>query len=145
MIASLPGRVEHVMGMPISIDLRGVDEDESGDCLDDCFVSLREVDDLLSLWRVDTPLCRLTRGEVDLADCPPEIAEVLALAAQAFVDTDGWFDGREPGGRLDPTGLVKGWALARVGRILTAAGLAAWCVNAAGDLLVRGSGWRIGI
>jgi thiamine biosynthesis lipoprotein len=147
MTRALTGRVEHIMGMPISIDVRRVNAEGFGidRCLEECFASLREVDDLLSLWRQDTPLARLARGELDVADCPPEIAEVLGLAAEAYIATDGWFDGRRPGGGIDPTGLAKGWALARVGRILTGAGVEEWCVNAAGDLLVRGAGWRIGI
>jgi hemoglobin-like flavoprotein len=32
---------------------------------------------------------------------------------------------------VDPTGLVKGWAVARVGRLLLDAGYQHWCITAA--------------
>ena len=58
--------------------------------------------------------------------------------------TGGYFDARA-GGRLDPSGLVKGWAVDRAAALLDAAGVARWCVDAGGDVRVRGGGWRIGV
>ena len=37
-------------------------------------------------------------------------------------ETGGPFTARDPEGRVDPTGLVKGWAVARVGHLLLDAG-----------------------
>ena len=49
--------------------------------------ALREADAVFSTYRDDSFVSRLDRGEIDLADCPPEVAEVLALgeAARAAV------------------------------------------------------------
>lgn len=50
---------------------------------------------------------------------------------------------------LDPSGLVKGWALERAVDRLVGAGVSRLCINAGGDVVVRGSApdepWRIGI
>jgi thiamine biosynthesis lipoprotein len=154
-------RREHVMGMPFSVDLRGVATRSAvavERVLDRCFDSLREADDLMSLWRADTPLARLSSGRSGLADMPPEVVEVLRLSVHARRETLGHFEARRPDGRIDPTGLVKGWALARVGRLLLAAGYQHWCLNGAGDVLVHGdssggaglrpgamSGWTVGV
>ncbi len=55
-----------------------------------------------------------------------------------------------PAGRLDPSGLVKGWAVAEAAERLTAAGARNFCINAGGDLIARGRPtpdrlWRLGI
>ena len=51
---------------------------------------------------------------------------------------------------LDPSGFVKGWALERAADRLAAAGAARCCINAGGDVVVRGRAgaarpWRVGI
>ena len=49
------------------------------------------------------------------------------------------------GGRLDPSGLVKGWAVAGAAARLAAAGARSLFINAGGDIATRGGPWRIGI
>jgi thiamine biosynthesis lipoprotein len=107
-------------------------------------------DDVFSLWRDDTPLCRLARGEITVDDCPPAVGEVLAECERYRVLTDGAFDARRPDGVLDPTGIVKTWAVARAAWRLDALGPSGWLIGASGDVLVSGFGpgrvpWRVGI
>lgn len=142
-------RVEHVMGMPVGIDVRRPAGDPAP-VLDRCYALLRRVDEMFSLWRDDTPMARYAAGTLDLDEAPPELAGVLALAHVARLWTDGWFDPHRPDGTPDPTGIVKGWAVARVAEVLDAAGLTSWCVNASGDVYVRGAPepsrpWQVGI
>ena len=58
--------------------------------------------------------------------------------------TGGYFDVRATGA-LDPSGFVKGWAVDRAARCSTPRACARWCVDAGGDVLVRGGGWRVGV
>jgi thiamine biosynthesis lipoprotein len=59
--------------------------------------------------------------------------------------TRGYFSAR-PAGRLDPSGLVKGWAVDRAADRLAAAGAQTFCIDAGGDILARGDQrWRVGI
>lgn len=141
-------RVAHIMGMPVSIVIRteGID----AGVVEECFDLLRGIDAVFSLWRDDTPMSRLARGDLALADCPDVIEEVLELAEQARLDTGGRFDIRAPSGALDPTGIVKGFAIARAGELLDLRGARDWCINAAGDVLVRGRPapgrpWSVGV
>jgi thiamine biosynthesis lipoprotein len=49
---------------------------------------------------------------------------------------------------LDPSGLVKGWAVERAARVLDALPEVDWLVNAGGDVLARashGPAWRVAI
>jgi thiamine biosynthesis lipoprotein len=147
-------RVDHVMGMPVSIDIRDARARESrrrtDRLLDRCFVELHRIDDTFSLWREDTPMWQLANRRAALSDMPRDILEVLRQCAGWSVETRGLFTARDPAAHVDPTGLVKGWAVQRIGRFLSDEGLRHWCINAAGDVLVHGQarpgeGWTVGI
>jgi thiamine biosynthesis lipoprotein len=129
--------VEQIMGLPISLLARGpaalnVDPEPA-------FALLRHVDDIFSLYREDSLLARSQRGEI--AE-PPVIGEVRARCARWKQATGGLFDPVRPDGTWDPSGLVKGWAAERAFALLP--GDLDWCLNAGGDVVVRGS-FNVGI
>src|SRR3954452_14435857 len=133
------------MGMPIGIDLAGGEDID----VEPAFAWLREVDATFSTYRDDSDISRLDRGEITVADCRPEIDEVLSRCLALERETRGFFSVR-PAGRLDPSGLVKGWAVARAADRLAAAGAADFCINAGGDIVARGRPapdrlWRVGV
>jgi thiamine biosynthesis lipoprotein len=149
-------RVAHVMGMPVSAAFRGrhTDDDCAADAWRDVLGVLEEADRVFSTYRDDSAVSRLGRGEVTLADCPPAVREVLELGERAREESDGAFDVcREgPDGRrvLDPSGVVKGWAVARAARALTALPDTDFCLSAGGDMICHTAiadspDWRIGI
>jgi thiamine biosynthesis lipoprotein len=148
--------VEHGMGMPISLALRGrhASDEEGRAAWDAVMAELRAADRMFSTYRADSVISRLGRGEVALADCPAEVAEVLALGEAAERDTGGAFAVRRcrPDGSvvLDPSGVVKGWAAERAAGALHALEGTDFCLSAGGDLVCRtldpeAPPWRIGI
>lgn len=148
--------VEHVMGMPISLALRGrhTDDDAARGAWAQAMAVLHEVDRVFSTYRPDSFVSRLGRGEIGLEDCPPEVAEVVELGAAAERDSGGAFSIRLPGpdGRpvLDPSGVVKGWAVERAAEPLRALPDTDFCLSAGGDMTCRtldpaSPPWRIGI
>ena len=151
MAAIAPGvlRVEHVMGMPIVVDVR--EEDVDHDMLDKVFARLRFVDATFSTYKPDSEISRLDRGELALEETHPDVGEVLERCERLRVETNGYFDARAASaGSLDPSGLVKGWAVDRAAAILENAGLRNYAINAGGDIRVRGRAvpepcWRVGI
>ena len=137
--------VRHIMGMPIGIDVR----DPGGIDVEPAFAWLREVDATFSTYREDSDISRLDRGELSLADCRPEVDEVLTRCMALERTTGGFFSVR-PAGRLDPSGFVKGWAVAEAARRLAGAGAERFCIDAAGDVVAHGRPeperpWRVGI
>jgi thiamine biosynthesis lipoprotein len=143
--------VDHVMGMPISLALRGAhtDDDEARGAWAEAMAALRDVDRVFSTYRPDSVISRLALGELGLDDCPPEVAEVLALGELARLQSRGAFDVRR-NGLLDPSGVVKGWAVERAARPLRALPGTDVCLSAGGDLVCHVTGpaspdWRIGI
>jgi FAD:protein FMN transferase len=136
----------HVMGTVVSFDLR---ERLPVDALDRAIRLLHHADAVFSTYRSDSDVSRLGRGETAIEDCDPDVEEVLGLCEAATRRTDGYFTAY-PHGRLDPTGLVKGWAVQRASELLADAGSGRHAVNGGGDVQLVGVAdgrppWRIGI
>jgi thiamine biosynthesis lipoprotein len=149
--------VEQIMGLPVSIHVRGhaIASTETDDRVAAVFAGLRRVDEVLSPYRDDSDLSRWERRELALADADPMLTEVIRLCEEARERTDGWFDPRGLPGprdgrpRYDPSGLVKGWAVERAARYLADLPDHGWCLNAGGDILVHAPddqpAWRVAI
>jgi FAD:protein FMN transferase len=142
---------EHVMGTVVSFDVPGWSGPDSADDapLGGAVRWLHWVDATFSPYRDDSDVSRFGRGSLVLADCAPELAEVLCACAAISALSGGYFT-TTPGGRFDPSGYVKGWAIERAAGMLTAAGSAGHSVNGGGDIQCvgdRGAGqpWRVGI
>ncbi|MGW3949805.1 FAD:protein FMN transferase [Streptomyces sp. NPDC004752] len=150
--ANTPAAVRHaeeVMGTVFSFDVRGGDPGAVRAALDEAVAGLHRVDAVFSTYREDSQVSRLARAELTVADCDPEVAEVLQLAAEAERLSDGWFSTTYQG-RLDPTGIVKGWAVERAARRIAAAGVSGVSVNGGGDVQMFGAPepqrpWRVGV
>jgi FAD:protein FMN transferase len=148
---SVPGirRVEHVMGMPIIVDVR--DDDVTAEDLDAVFDWFTWVDRTFSTYKPESEISRLNRAALALEDANPAVGWVLDRCEELRVETSGYFDMRPVSPELvDPSGLVKGWSVDRAGAILHQLGAHNFSVNAGGDVLVSGRAvpafeWRIGI
>jgi FAD:protein FMN transferase len=141
--------VEHVMGTAVSIDIRQPGDREVDAAIAEVVAWLHWVDAVFSTFKSESAVSRIADGRLALSDAAPEVVDVLALADDLHRRTDGWFD-VTAGGRFDPSGVVKGWAVEHASALLAARGLADHCVNAGGDLRARGrpapgQPWRVGI
>jgi len=149
-------RVEQLMGMPISLALRGryagtAAGDESWQ---EVLATLRDVDRVFSTYRADSFVSRFDRGYISLGDCPPEISEVLSLGEQARQQSHGasdvWRAGPDGRRTFDPSGVVKGWAVERAARPLRHLDDTDFCLSAGGDMVCHVADpsrpeWRVGI
>jgi thiamine biosynthesis lipoprotein len=153
---SVHRKVEHVMGMPISLALRGrhAGTPAGAAAWAAALDELRGVDAVFSTYRDESWISRLGRGEVTLDDCPDVVREVLDLGERARRESGGAFDVRRRGadGRvvLDPSGVVKGWAAQRAAAPLLALDDTDVCLSAGGDLVCVVADperpvWRIGV
>ncbi len=126
--------VEHVMGTAVSLHLRvrsdaraersstSTESDGLADhLLERACAELHRADALFSTWRPESPMSRVRCGSLAVSTAPREIRQVLDLCADVRRLTGGWFDPWAMPGGVDPTGLVKGWAVERAARSLTEA------------------------
>lgn len=147
-VSSRQQHVEHVMGTAFSFDIRDAEALRPG-ALDEVIAWLHWADGVFSTYQAMSCISRLDRGEIRLRDCPIEVADILRSCAALSAETGGYFTAL-PGGRLDPSGLVKGWAIQRSSEMLRAAGSLHHCVNGGGDVQTSGSAsagnpWCIGV
>jgi thiamine biosynthesis lipoprotein len=134
-----------VMGTVVSFNLR---DHVPLDAFRNAVASLQAADRIFSTYQPDSEISRLQRGEIDVRDCHPDVVEVLQRCRVARERTDGYFTAH-PYGELDPTGLVKGWAIQRASQILADAGSRWHAVNGGGDIqlvsAIKHDDWRVGI
>jgi thiamine biosynthesis lipoprotein len=136
-----------LMGMPITVDIV---DDGTADVIEEVFAYFSAVDRRFSTYRDDSEIASLNDGTLSPDAASPEMREVLDLAERTRVETGGYFDIRRPDGSLDPSGIVKGWAIRNAARIIAARGYRNFYVDAGGDSQCRGlngegSPWIAGI
>lgn len=139
--------IEHCMGTVFTIDIRDRGDWEVAIC--DAVGWLHSVDRVFSTYRPDSDICRIDRRELAVSDADPRVQEVLDLCVEVHRETDGYFTALVHG-RLDPTGLVKGWAIEGASDILRAHGSHNHAVNGGGDMQLAGERspgqpWRVGV
>jgi FAD:protein FMN transferase len=136
-----------LMGMPVTVEIIG-DTTAVNGAIADCFDYFKAVDRRFSTYKPNSEISRLNRG-LPRAEWSVEMREVLQLCEQTKQATAGYFDIRHAG-QLDPSGLVKGWAIRNAARQLADLGLGNFYIDAGGDIQVSGNSaegrpWRVGI
>ena len=147
-------RVERVMGTVVSIDVRDPDPGDPSiaRAIEAAVAWFHEVDARFSPFRATSEVRRHDRGDQAIDDVHPDLRHVLRACEDLRQATGGAFDarGHDPGGHLDPSGFVKGWAVDEAVDLLVGAGARSFAVNAGGDVVVRGEAepgraWRVGV
>ena len=142
--------LDTVMGIPMSIDIR--DDYDYSSAAHEAFAVLREADARFSPFRPDSELSEINQGRRDPSEYSDDMRKVFAIAEKYGRLSDGAFT-IHLNGKFDTNGIVKGWAVQRAADSLVRAGARNFCINAGGDVLVRGrsqpldpgSGWNAGI
>lgn len=136
-----------LMGMPITVDVGGA---SGAELIETVFGYFEHIDRRFSTYRADSEIMAINRGDAPVVEWSGEMAEVFALARQTHDETDGYFDIRKPDGSLDPSGIVKGWAIRNAAAIVQRAGIRDFFIEAGGDVQssgknASGQDWSVGI
>jgi thiamine biosynthesis lipoprotein len=135
-----------IMGMPIKVMVGGP---RSGEHIRDVFALLRAVDKRFSTYKASSEISAINRGELAPDDYSVPMKEVFELSEKAKSATAGYFNIRRPDGLIDPSGLVKGWAIEKASQLLDERGIKNYFLDVGGDIMTRGgrSGrpWWIGV
>ncbi|TGT60945.1 FAD:protein FMN transferase, partial [bacterium M00.F.Ca.ET.159.01.1.1] len=114
------------------------------------FGYFEHIDRRFSTYRADSEITAINRGDVPVVDWSGESEHFHHLARQTKDETDGYFDIRKPDGSLDPSGIVKGWAIRNAAEIVQRAGISDFFIEAGGDIQSCGKNssgpdWSVGI
>lgn len=138
-----------IMGMPIEIELPAADID-AGKAIEAAFTYLVSIDKRFSTYKEDSEISQINRGELSLAAASAEMQEVFKIAEKTKQETNGYFDIHQPNGLIDPSGIVKGWAILNTAKLIQESGFENYFVNAGGDIAMsgknaKGEEWSVGI
>jgi FAD:protein FMN transferase len=137
-------QVQQIMGMPVSIDIPDCNNSQ---VFDWAFARLCQIDNKFSTYKPDSEVSRYIKGEINEADLSRELKSIIRACRAAQKKTNGYFSAWA-GGTFDPSGYVKGWAIAEAGKIIEKAGYKTYCIGAGGDIMARSDSdkiWNIGI
>lgn len=123
---------DYAMGTVVTFELRvgRCAQARAAQALRRARAHLHRADEVLSSWRPDSPINRLRREEITLAQAPPEVAEILWCCAHARRLSGGWFDPWAAPGGVDPAGMVRGWSVGGALDVLRRAGASAARIDA---------------
>ena len=137
-----------MMGMPLSVEVIDTTVEERD--IEAVFEYYNEIDKIFSTYKTESEISKINRGDVLPNEYGKQMKEVFAMCEETKKLTDGYFDIRRPDGKLDPSGLVKGWMINNAAQILLKKGFKSFYVEIAGDIQTHGinsdkEAWRIGI
>jgi FAD:protein FMN transferase len=135
------------MGMPVTVQVQEAGSEAS--VLDRVFADFALLDRTFSPFIDSSEVSRINRSELRLEEASPLVQQAIDLCRLYERSTDGYFSAWI-GGRFDPSGFVKGWAIDRASSILDGNGYRDFFVDAGGDVQTRGHNadgqpWRVGI
>ncbi|HSX40661.1 MAG TPA: FAD:protein FMN transferase [Candidatus Saccharimonadales bacterium] len=136
-----------IMGMPVRITI--VDEGNINEAIAHVFSYFRHIDKTFSTYKNSSVISKINNGLLSQKNVSKEVAQVLARCEQTKRETGGFFNAWK-NGKLDPSGLVKGYAIYHGAQMLHKFGFKNFAVEIAGDVQVFGTNeekkpWRIGI
>lgn len=135
------------MGMPVTVKI--VDRSATQQSLDNVFSYFEYVDAKFSTYKDDSEITLINKKMIARESASEDMQQVFLLAEETKRETNGYFDIRRDG-YIDPSGIVKGWAIYNAAEILRQKGFENFYVEAGGDVEAagtknRGVNWRVGI
>lgn len=136
-----------IMGMPVTVE--AVDESATQADMEDVFSYFNYVDEKFSLYKTTSEITAVNECRIKESEYSADMKEVFALSEKTRQETDGYFN-ISVGGKYNPSGLVKGWAIYNAAQIFLTKGLKNFYIEAGGDIQVHGHNsserpWSIGI
>lgn len=137
-----------IMGMPITVEV--VDKHATTNIFDIIFDYFKYIDEKFSTYKDESEIMKINRGELKEENYSFDMKEVFILFEKTKKETDNYFDIKNKDGLIDPSGLVKGWAIHKACNLLKENGFKNFCIEAGGDIETFGLNneakpWTVGI
>lgn len=136
------------MGMPITAEI--VDDSAKQSDIEAVFSYFKYVDEKFSTYKSTSEISKINDGQIKEQEYSDDMVTVLSLCEELKNKTDGYFNITTPQGKIDPSGLVKGWSIYNAVQILMERGFKNFYIDAGGDIEARGKNnagkdWKVGI
>ncbi len=134
------------MGMSVAIEV--LDTTVKSTDIDEVLDYFHSIDETFSTYKKTSEISRINKKLLKLEDASPEVKKVLKLCDETKLMTKGYFD-ISVEGIIDPSGLVKGYAISEGSKLLIKKGYKNFYVEIGGDIDIRGlkngMKWKVGI
>lgn len=135
------------MGMPVRIQV--IDETALEKDIDEILKYFQHIDDVFSTYKSTSEISKINNGLIKEENASGEVKEVFDLCRKTEAETNGYFT-VSINKKIDPSGIVKGYAIHNAAEILRKRGYKNFFVEIAGDAEVAGRNekgelWKIGI
>lgn len=137
-----------LMGMPITVLMVGPAANKVA--IEKVFDYFKYVDETFSTYKDTSEITAINNGTLAQEKWSADMKLIFALSEKTKLETKGFFDIRTPGGKYDPSGIVKGWAIWKAAELLRKDGFKDFYIDAGGDIQpngvnAEGKQWAIGI
>lgn len=134
------------MDMPVIVEI--VDPVPS-QIIYEVFDYFRLIDNTFSTFKKTSEITKINNGKLKPSEYSTDMREIFRLSEQTKKETNGYFEINR-GGKIDPSGIVKGWAIHNAAKLLHGMGFKNYYVEIGGDIEVAGNNvegkpWAIGI
>lgn len=130
-----------IMGMPIVVVIEDDTVDEA--TFKEVYDYFCYVDEQYSPYKATSEVSKINAG-LPKTEWSEEMKTVLQLCQDTKHKTKGYFEVFRDG-KLDPSGLVKGWAINNAATMLKKIGHKQFYIDAGGDIQAAGRIWKVGI
>ena len=106
------------MGMPITLDIQGIEGKKAAQQIEQIFDYFKSVDKRFSTYKKNSEITKINQG-LPRIKWSSDMKLVMDLCALTKTQTHGYFDINN-GKIFDPSGLVKGWSINNAANMLKA-------------------------
>jgi thiamine biosynthesis lipoprotein len=104
-----------MMGMPITIEM--IDSEATEQHVEKIYDYFSAIDAQFSTYKADSEIAQLNAGKLKASEMSMEMKEVFRIAEETRKESNGFFDIHH-NGKIDPSGIVKGWAIGNAAKML---------------------------
>jgi thiamine biosynthesis lipoprotein len=135
------------MGMHITVEV--IDRNVAQKDIDEVYDYFSYIDEKFSTYKETSEISRINKRALREYQYSADMKLVLSLCELTRNQTNGYFDIRHHG-KLDPSGVVKGWSIWQASMLLKKKGFKNFYVDAGGDVQAagrdeEGNAWAVGI
>lgn len=140
-----------LMGMPVTVEI--VDDSPASiveATINQVYEYFTHIDETFSTYKTTSEISAINSGALSVENASEEMRLVFLLSEETKNATRGYFDIKRADGVIDPSGLVKGWAIWNATQLIAKKGFANFYVDAGGDIQTHGKNaegisWTVGI
>lgn len=134
------------MSMPVTVNI--AEKNVNLKDILEVFSYLKKIDQKFSTFKKTSEISKINNGRLKKKDFSPLMKKILSLCEKTKKETNGYFE-ININGKLDPSGIVKGFAINESAKLLRKKGYKNFYVEIAGDVEVVGKSfeepWNVGI